>query len=381
MTAPSRNSYGTVIIGGGIAGVGLAYFLARNGETGILVLEGNELASGCTQGSLGGVRQQFSSAPEVELALRGRTFWRDFEANFDYPCTYYQDGYLLVSGKPETLSALELAAEVQRAAGAPDVEMLTADRLVDVAPWINPEGLLGGSYTPLDGRFNPTDGLYGLAKAAKKFGVEICEHNSVKDIERAGGSWQVEANESITAERVVIASGLAAPSMAKPFGVNLDITPLWLHCGYTTAVAVGQSMPLMIDLDSGLIIEREGEGACVTVSDPSFGPQGKDAVMEKFAELASHRAPVFSEVGMRTTTSAPFDATGGDGHAYAGQIEDGLWVFAGFDGHGTMQGPALAEMLANLMAGEPDPVLDVKMFDPLRVPKENEEWIRAAKRD
>ena len=379
MASTPRASYGTVIIGGGIAGVGLAYFLARNGETDIVVLEGNELASGCTQGSLGGVRQQFSSAPEIELALRGRDFWRDFEANFDYPCTYYQDGYLLVTGKPETFSALQRAAEVQRSAGAPHVEMLAADQLVDVAPWINPEGLLGGSYTPLDGRFNPTDGLYGLAKAAKKLGVEIYEHNRVRDIHCSTSGWSVTANESITAKRVVIASGLAAPAMAQPFGAHLDITPLWLHCGYTTPVAVGQSMPLMIDLDSGLIIEREGEGACVTVSDPSFGPHGRDSVMEKFAELASVRAPIFGDVGMRTTTSAAFDATGGDGHAYMGEIEDGLWVFAGFDGHGTMQGPALAEMLANSMAGKSDPVLDVAMFDPRRTPHGKEEWIRAAK--
>lgn len=379
MSASPRAHYGTVIIGGGIAGVGLAYFLARNGETDIAVLEGNELASGCTQGSLGGVRQQFSSAPEIELALRGRDFWRDFEANFDYPCTYYQDGYLLVTGKPETLSALELAAEVQRSAGAPHVEMLAADQLVDVAPWINPDGLLGGSYTPLDGRFNPTDGLYGLAKAAKKLGVEIHERSRVQNIQRHEGGWSVSANAVISANRVVIASGLAAPAMAKPFGVHLDITPLWLHCGYTTAVAVGQPMPLMIDLDSGLIIEREGAGACVTVSDPTFGAHGRDAVMEKFAELSAIRAPVFGDVGMRTTTSAAFDATGGDGHAYMGEIEDGLWVFAGFDGHGTMQGPALAEMLANAMAGKNDPVLDIAMFDPRRVPNGKDEWIRAAK--
>lgn len=379
MSTESRQHFNTVIIGGGIAGVGLAYYLAQQGETSILVLEANELASGCTQGSLGGVRQQFSSPAEVELAIRGRKFWQTFENDFDYPCPYYQDGYLLVTGKQETLTALHAAAQVQIGAGAPDVEIIGLDRIRDVAPWLNPDGLLGGSYTPLDGRFNPTDGLYGIAKAARKLGVEIREHDAVHSIVKSGSSWSVEANESIKAERVVIASGLAAPEMAKPFGLELDITPLWLHCGYTTAVAVGQPMPLMIDLDSGLIIEREGEGACVTVSDPSFGPGGKNAVMEKFAELAEHRAPVFSEVGMRTTTSAPFDATGGDGHAYAGEVENGLWVFAGFDGHGTMQGPALAEMLANAMAGKSDPVLDFAMFDPRRTPHGKEEWIRAAK--
>jgi sarcosine oxidase subunit beta len=168
--------------------------------------------------------------------------------------------------------------------------------------------------------------------------------------------------------------------MMAPFGLALDITPLWLHCGYTTPIARDEPMPLTIDLDTGLIIEREGDGACVTVSDTSFGAGGATAVMEAFAELAHVRAPRFTYVGIRTTTSAAFDATGGDGHAYAGEVEPGLWVFAGFDGHGTMQGPALAELLAGLMAGRTDPVIDMAHFDPWRTSATTQEWIRAAKR-
>ena len=45
MNAPSRRAYGTVIIGGGIAGVGLAYYLAAQGQTDIVVVEANELAN------------------------------------------------------------------------------------------------------------------------------------------------------------------------------------------------------------------------------------------------------------------------------------------------------------------------------------------------
>ena len=369
----------TVIIGGGIAGVALAYFLAEQGETEIILLEGKDLASGCTQGSLGGVRQQFSSPAEVELAVRGRDFWRNFERDFDYPCTYYQDGYLLVTGNPITYANLELAAQVQRDNGAPEVHLLDASQISDVAPWLSADGLIGASYTPLDGRFNPTDGLYGIAKAAKARGVTMHEHSVVTDIKRSGHQWAVQAGDTYLADRVVIASGLAAPDMARPFGAHLDITPLWLHCGYTTPIAVGEPMPLMIDLDTGLIVEREGDGACVTVSDPSFGPHGAAQVMNAFAEHAAVRAPILTEVGLRTTTSAAFDATGGDGHAYVGPIDDGLWVFAGFDGHGTMQGPALARMMARMMAGHDDPVLDVAMFDPLRAAKHKQEWLRAAK--
>lgn len=375
----STHQVGTLVIGGGIAGVSAAYFLAAAGEASIVVLEANELASGCTQGSLGGVRQQFSTAPEVELAIRGLKFWRDFEKDFDYPCPFYEDGYLLVTGREDIFANLHSAADVQRAQGATNVALLDADALTDVAPWISPVDLLGGSYTPNDGRFNPTDGLYGIARAARALGVDIREHTAVTHLEHTSSGWRIDAGDVFIAQRVVIAAGLATPKLVRPFGVELDITPLWLHCGYTTEVATGLAMPLTIDLDSGLIIERDGVGACVTVSDTRYGPSGLHAVMEEFAELVAVRAPMFSDVGIRATTSAAFDATGGDGHAYVGEIQDGLWVLAGFDGHGTMQGPALAKMLVNLMAGNGDDVLDVAIFDPRRIVGGKEEWLRAAK--
>ena len=375
----SSNSFNTIIIGGGIAGIGLSYNLALQGDDSILVLEAHELASGCTQGSLGGIRQQFSSPAEVELAKRGRAFWKDFEKNFDYPATYYQDGYLIVTGKEDVWANLQKAAEVQKGAGAPDVHLLSADQLPDVAPWLSPTGLIGGSWTPQDGRLNATDGLYGIAKAAKKLGVNIREQSKVNNIEKSDSGWIVTTTEPLHAQRVVIATGLSAPEMVRPFGLSLDITPLWLHCGYTTEIATGQPMPLTIDLDTGLIIEREGEGACVTVSDTSFGPNGVNKVMEAFAEIAEVRAPEFTNGGIKTTTSWAFDATGGDGHAYLGEIENGLWVFAGFDGHGTMQGPALSEIMANMMRGHGDSVIDVAMFNPWREVHEKQEWLRAEK--
>src|SRR5205085_8224892 len=70
---------GTAIIGGGIAGCAVAHYLAEEGETGILVVEADELGSGSTGGSFGGVRQQFSTSLEIELSRRGLEFWRSAE--------------------------------------------------------------------------------------------------------------------------------------------------------------------------------------------------------------------------------------------------------------------------------------------------------------
>lgn len=375
------NAVGTVIVGGGIAGVALAYYLSEMGETDILLVEGRELASGCTGGSMGGVRQQFSTPVEVEVALRGRRFWQTFEATFDYPCPYHQDGYLFATGRPDLYENLGKAAEVQRAGGAVNVEMIEAKDLTDLVPWLNADGLIGGCWTPDDGRVNPTDGVYGLASAARRNGVTIRQQTLINGITQIGDDWLLDGADPIRAKRVVVAGGLGSPALLAPFGVNLEIKPMWVHYGYTTPVASDQRMPLFVDLDTGFCVEREQDGAVVTILD-SDAPQsyGVEDMLSDFAELAADRAPVFAEVGIRKTISAAADATGGDGHPYIGEVEPGLWAMAGFDGHGTMQGPAYAEFTANLLSGKADPVLDPKAYDPHRAVSETLEWLRAARK-
>src|SRR5262249_33989999 len=81
-----RERTGTVVIGGGIVGCAVAYYLAEQGAKDILVVERQALASGSTGGSFGGVRQQFSTPLEIEFSKRGLEFWRTCEEAFDSPC-------------------------------------------------------------------------------------------------------------------------------------------------------------------------------------------------------------------------------------------------------------------------------------------------------
>src|SRR5205814_177846 len=81
---------GTLIVGGGIAGCALAYYLAQEGETDVLLVEADELGSGSTGGSFGGVRQQFSTPLEIELSRRGLDFWRTAERVFDSPVAWHR---------------------------------------------------------------------------------------------------------------------------------------------------------------------------------------------------------------------------------------------------------------------------------------------------
>jgi glycine/D-amino acid oxidase-like deaminating enzyme len=69
--------------------------------------------------------------------------------------------------------------------------------------------------------------------------------------------------------------------------------------------------------------------------------------------------------------------------ANAGQLDEGLWALAGFAGHGVMHGPVLAELLARVMLGDPDPQLDLSACDPRRVSRTEHsgEWMIPHRQD
>src|SRR2546430_17208076 len=137
---------GTAIIGGGIAGCAVAYYLAAEGETDILLLEADELGSGSTGGSFGGVRQQFSTPLEVELSRRGLEFLRSAERVFEAPVTWHGNGYLFMSGQAGNVAKLVEAAQLQRSVGLADVHALDPEQIREGVPWLGTEGLLGGTY-------------------------------------------------------------------------------------------------------------------------------------------------------------------------------------------------------------------------------------------
>jgi len=102
-------------------------------------------------------------------------------------------------------------------------------------------------------------------------------------------------------------------------------------------------------------------------------------MLEQFAELARVRAPSLADLRIARHVVSNVDL-GGDGHPYVGLVEDGLWMLAGFGGHGAMHGPPVAELLARTIAGRPDTSLDIGALSPWRPPEAAAEWMVAAKK-
>ncbi|HEY3954970.1 MAG TPA: FAD-dependent oxidoreductase [Streptosporangiaceae bacterium] len=368
MTTAGPQHVDTAIIGGGIAGTALAYYLARTGVSGVLLLEKDQLGSGSTGASFAGVRQQFSTPLEIELSKRGLEFWRSCADRFEAPCPFHKHGYLFVTTHDEVLEQFSKAAQMQRDLQAGPVEILDAAGVRDVVPWLGTADLAGGSWTPEDGRVIGTDGVAALAGAARGLGVVIRQWTPVTGIERAGTGFRLTGpgGTLATARQVVVAAGVGAPDLLAPLGITVDVSGFMLHSALTGAALPGQRVPVVIDFDTGFFVEREGEGLVVSmlISDPPDG-YGQQGMLEDWHAAALTRAPGLLDLGISHLLSGVADEVS-DGHPNAGQVDENLWVLAGFAGHGVMHGPPVAELLARVMTGDPDPAIDLTPLDPLR---------------
>lgn len=285
-----------------------------------------------------------------------------------------------MSGQADIMAKLAEAAALQRSMGLADVHVLDPEQIRDVVPWIGTRGVLGGTYTPNDGKVTPTDGVAALVKAARARGVRYREQWKVRSLERVGSAWRLTGPEVVEAERVVVCTGYWTSDFMRAFGLELTIRPQPLYSAITGPALAGQRVPLTIDLDTGFVVEREGEGLVIGILYEENPPgYGHTRMLEQFAELARVRAPSLSDLQVARRIVANVDM-GGDGHPYIGAVDEGLWMAAGFGGHGAMHGPPVGELLAKTIAGRPDPAVDITPLSPWRKPGAATEWMVAAKK-
>src|SRR5581483_6395499 len=100
---------------------------------------------------------------------------------------------------------------------------------------------------------------------------------------------------------------------------------------------------------------------------------GEADFLSDYAAAARRRVPTMADRPMRKIMTAYVDMSD-DGQPAVGLVAENLWVIAGFSGHGTMHGPIVAEVLAEMIAGTSDGRVDISTFDPLNR-KAPPEWM------
>ncbi|SDG92490.1 sarcosine oxidase subunit beta [Lentzea fradiae] len=359
-----------VVIGGGVMGSSIAFHLAEAGVRDVVVVEKDELGSGSTCKAAGGVRAQFSDELNIRLGARSLELFRRFPQRPGQEIDLHQVGYLFLLSSDDDVTAFERNVDLQNSLGVPS-RMVTAEEARRMSPLIETDGLLAAAFSPDDGHCTPESVVLGYATAARRFGARFCTRTAVRSIVGTGSdSFRVETGRgSVSTPTVVCAAGAWSREIGAMVGVDLPVSPLRRQVMFTEPLPElhDQVTPFTIDFDSTFYFHREGPGLLFGMSDPDETPGFKldvsDAWLPRLTEAIGRRAPRLLDVGVRTGWAGLYEVTP-DHNALIGSA--GRFFYAtGFSGHGFLQGPAVGEVVRDLVLGR-EPFVDVSALDASR---------------
>ncbi|HPH25570.1 MAG TPA: FAD-binding oxidoreductase [Pseudomonadota bacterium] len=372
-SGPLADSAETVIIGGGIMGLGIAYQLAKRGRSNVAVLESSYLASGASGRNGGGVRMQWSTEMNIQLMQQSIALCRDFASEMGINIWLRQGGYLFLARTPEERTRMERNVALQNRCGVP-TRMLEPRELLRIVPELNLDGLLCGCFNPRDGVVFPWPFLWGYANQAVALGVKLHTYTKVVGIDPLpGGGFLVHTSKgNIRADRIINAAGAWSPQVAKLVGITLPNHP-HRHEILSTEPLKPFLKPLVSLLSTGLYFSQSMRGEIVggiTVPDDSHGIQlgSRLLFLEKIAAELVALMPRLAGVKVVRQWAGPYDVSP-DGYPILGTPDSvpGFYLACGFVGHGFMMAPVMANLYADLLCGGPrHPIFDrclLRRFD------------------
>ncbi|MCK4316644.1 MAG: FAD-binding oxidoreductase, partial [Anaerolineae bacterium] len=217
-----------IIIGGGVMGASTAYHLALKGCQNVLLLEresffGIQATGKCA----GGIRYQFSTEINVRLSLLSLPMLDRFEEELDQPIDLRYCGYLFLLTNEEDVTVFRQNVEMQHRLGV-QMEWLEPAQIAEIAPLINLEGVLAGTFHARDGLADPNSVVQGYVSGARRLGAKLLNDVDVTAIRVEGGRVRgvVTDQGEVTTPVVVNAAGPWAGVVGKMAGVDIPIVPV-----------------------------------------------------------------------------------------------------------------------------------------------------------
>jgi glycine/D-amino acid oxidase-like deaminating enzyme len=357
-------SAGVVVVGGGVIGASIAFHLAE-AEVDVCLLERDQLAGGSTSRAAGGIRAQFSDPLNIAIGRRSIEAFERFGERPGAEIDLHQVGYLFLLDRPDHVAAFEASVALQNELGVPS-RLVSLDEVEELSPLAALDGVLAATFCPLDGHASPEAVTQGYAAGVRAHGGAIVTGCAVSGIELEGDGVAGVATSlgRIATETVICAAGVWSPEIARTVGVELPVQPYLREVGFTgPTVDLPSRFPLTIDFSTGFYFHREGPGLLFGMADREQ-PAGFDAPtdpgwLEQVMEVAERRCPALLDMGIAGGWRGYYEITP-DHNALVGEAAaPRRFLYAtGFSGHGFLQGPAVGEIVRDLVL-EREPFVDV----------------------
>ena len=225
-----------LVIGGGVAGLSTAYFLAKDGAD-VLLIDRDEIAMAASTANAGSLHVQLLSydftddtpadggaaAHTLPLAPRSIALWREIAAEAGDDLGIRTEGGLMLAEDEGSLAWLRRKSAMERRWGI-ESHIVGQTELRSLAPALSGH-MVGADFVPAEGFGDPLRGMTALVILAQRRGARLLRGAEVQSIERAGAAWQVTTTRgTITAGRLVNAAGPWAARIGGMVGLSLPVT-------------------------------------------------------------------------------------------------------------------------------------------------------------
>lgn len=352
--------YDVIIIGAGIIGSSIAYFLSRKGCSNVLVIDKGGIASGITGICPGGIRQQWGTDINCKMAKYSTDFFQKINENLEpeHEIMYRNVGYLYTFHSEDAIDNYKSNIAIQNLNDIP-TKLITPNEAKKIIPGINVNSFISASFCPTDGF---VDDAYhvtnSFADAAKRKGVTfisdeveeiVVEQNVVKGVSCVNGS-------KISSDIVINAAGLGSKRIAKTAGIDLPIEFEVRRILYTNRVDERILEPLLVSFEKGFAAKQLTDGTLYLsyLGKDLKPPYNMFDFQYKAAEVGMEIFPPLENVVFKTHVDGTYDSTP-DHQAILGDVDGlvGYYQAVGMSGHGFMMSPAIGEAVSSIVLGNP----------------------------
>lgn len=379
------DSCDVVVIGGGVIGSAIAYFLARQDFPGSIVVveRDSSYRSSSTALSAASIRQQFSVPENIAMSMFGIGFLRAVDEHLavdgeSVALSLHEGGYLFLA-TPDKRGILARNHALQTAAGA-DIAWLERDALKERFPWLAVDDIAAGTLgLSGEGWFDAYALLQAFRKKARSLGVTYVDGAEVAAIERDGArvtAVRLDCGHRIACGLAVNAAGARGGMVAELAGLLLPVRPRRRCVFVFDCKEEVPGLPLLID-PTGVYVRPEGRQFICGVSPDEasdFDTLDLDVDYPLFEDhiwpTLAHRIPAFEAIKQVGAWAGLYEVNTLDHNAVLGpHPEVANFLFAnGFSGHGLQQAPAVGRAIAEWIMHGRWISLDLSAFGYDRIP-------------
>ncbi|MEW6666020.1 MAG: FAD-binding oxidoreductase [Thermodesulfobacteriota bacterium] len=357
-------TYDAIVVGAGAVGVPTAMALAGSGVKTLVLDKNASPGQGENKKAIGGIRATHSDPAKILTCVRSLEIFSTWKENHGDDIEWVRGGYLFPVYRETEENLLKSILPIQKSHRL-NIDFVGPEKVRELIPGINPDGLRGGTHSPDDGTASPLRAVNAFYKRARDLGAVFRFKEGVRRVllqeQRVVG---VETERGVCRAPVVVdAAGPFSPELCRTAGVEIPVTPDAHEAGITEPVQPFFTC-LVVDLRPGVQSKnyyfyqnRLGQVVfCITPEPLIVGTDKRETstFLPQVGARMVRLLPRLKHLRVRRVWRGLYPMTR-DGSPLVGwnREVEGLLHATGMCGQGFMLGPGTGELVARIITGSP----------------------------